>query len=183
MFAPNNGIVYPIIKRYLSINPLYEWDDLQQEAYISKMYTDKHHDETKGQYNTLLGIAVNHQLWKAVNHNKNNTTSSLNVRIDDTDDEVIDLIEDNTIDLNERLFQYELRTLLERKINSYLNDKERNVLLWYYYDDISLDSIAILLDCSRANIQRYLHQAELKLKRDIDIQDFYRSNINPNYYG
>lgn len=179
MFTPNNGIVYPIIKKYSSINPLYDWEDLQQEAYISKMYTDKHHDETKGQYNTYLGIAVNHQLWKAVNH-KNNTTSSLNVKIDDTDDEVLDLIEDNTIDLNEKLFQYELKTLLERKINSYLTLKERDVLLWYYYDEISIDNIAALLNCSSTNIQRYLHQAKLKLKRDIDIQNFYKDNINPN---
>ena len=120
MFAPNNGIVYPIIKKYSSINPLYDWEDLQQEAYISKMYTDKHHDETKGQYNTLLGIAVNHQLWKAVNH-KNNTTSSLNVKIDDTNDEIVDLIEDNTIDLNEKLFQYDLKTLLDNHCSDVQN--------------------------------------------------------------
>ena len=179
MFTPNNGIVYPIIKKYSSINPLYDWEDLQQEAYISKMYTDKHHDETKGQYNTLLGIAVNHQLWKAVNH-KNNTTSSLNVRIDDTDDEVIDLIEDNTIDLNEKVFQYELRTLLNRKINSYLTLKEADVLCWYYLDGITQEDIAILLDCSKTNVQRYLHQAMRKLRQDIDLRQFYVDNINPN---
>ena len=179
MFAPNNGIVYPIIKKYSSINPLYDFEDLQQEAYISKMYTDKHHDETKGQYNTLLGIAVNHQLWKAVNH-KNNTTSSLNVKIDDTNDEIVDLIEDNTIDLNEKLFQYELKTLLDRKVNSYLTLKERDVLLWYYYDEISIDNIAVLINTCKSYARSLLVSARRKLRQDQDLRRFYIDNINPN---
>ena len=179
MFAPNNGIVYPIIKKYSSINPLYDWEDLQQEAYISKMYTDKHHDETKGQYNTYLGIAVNHQLWKAVNH-KNNTTSSLNVKIDDTNDEIVDLIEDNTIDLNEKLFQYELKTLLDRKVNSYLTLKERDVLLWYYYDEISIDNIAVLINTCKSYARSLLVSARRKLRQDQDLRRFYIDNINPN---
>ena len=179
MFAPNNGIVYPIIKKYSSINPLYDWEDLVQEAYISKMYTDKHHDETKGQYNTYLGIAVNHQLWKAVNH-KNNTTSSLNVKIDDTNDEIVDLIEDNTIDLNEKLFQYELKTLLDRKVNSYLTLKERDVLLWYYYDEISIDNIAVLINTCKSYARSLLVSARRKLRQDQDLRRFYIDNINPN---
>ena len=179
MFAPNNGIVYPIIKKYSSINPLYDFEDLQQEAYISKMYTDKHHDETKGQYNTLLGIAVNHQLWKAVNH-KNNTTSSLNVKIDDTNDEIVDLIEDNTIDLDEKLFQYELKTLLDRKVNSYLTLKERDVLLWYYYDEISIDNIAVLINTCKSYARSLLVSARRKLRQDQDLRRFYIDNINPN---
>ena len=179
MFAPNNGIVYPIIKKYSSINPLYDFEDLQQEAYISKMYTDKHHDETKGQYNTYLGIAVNHQLWKAVNH-KNNTTSSLNVKIDDTNDEIVDLIEDNTIDLNEKLFQYELKTLLDRKVNSYLTLKERDVLLWYYYDEISIDNIAVLINTCKSYARSLLVSARRKLRQDQDLRRFYIDNINPN---
>jgi RNA polymerase sigma factor (sigma-70 family) len=182
MFAPNNGIVYPIIKKYSSINPLYEWEDLQQEAYISKMYTDKHHDETKGQYNTLLGIAVNHQLWKAVNH-KNNTTSSLNVKLaDDTDDEVIDLIEDNnTIDLNEKLFQYELKTLLNRKIYSYLTIKEQTALFLYYWAELTIEDIALLLDIHKSYARELLVKARRVLRKDPDLKQFYIDNINNDY--
>ena len=180
MFAPNNGIVYPIIKKYSSINPLYDFEDLQQEAYISKMYTDKHHDETKGQYNTLLGIAVNHQLWKAVNH-KNNTTSSLNVKIDDTDDEIVDLIEDNTIDLNEKLFQYELKTLLNRKIYSYLTLKEQEAVFLYYWCELSIEDIALLMNTHKSYARELLVKARRILRKDPDLKQFYIDNIDNDY--
>ena len=180
MFAPNNGIVYPIIKKYSSINPLYDWDDLTQEAYISKMYTDKHHDETKGQYNTYLGIAVNHQLWKVVNH-KNNSTSSLNVKIDDTDDEIMDLIEDNTIDLNEKLFQYELKTLLERKLYSLLTLKEQTAVFLYYWNELTIRDVATLMNTCKSYARSLLVSARRKLRADEELKRFYIDNINNDY--
>ncbi len=181
IFSPNNGIIYPIITKYSKINKLYEFQDLEQEAYISSLYAKNYYNsEYNVKYSTYLGMVVNHYLYKKVNY-KNLDTSSLNVPISE-EHEVVDLIEDdNTIDFMEVLFQSELKQLLRERMEALLTLKEKEVLHYYYWDNLTQESIADIYGYSKSNVQRYLNQGLRKLRRDPQIQQFYKDNINEDY--
>ena len=181
IFSPNNGIIYPIITKYSKINKLYEFQDLEQEAYISCLYAKANYNaEYNVKYSTYLGMVVNHYLYKKVNY-KNLDTSSLNVPISE-DYEVVDLIEDdNTIDFMEVLFQSELKQLLRERMEILLTSKEREVLHYYYWDNLTQEAISDIYGYSKSNVQRYLNQGLRKLRRDPQIPQFYKDNINEDY--
>ena len=180
MFAENNGLVYKLINKYSKINSMYEYEDLIQEAYIGSVYAKDHYDSKYNMnYSSYLYMVLNHYLHKVVNH-KNDNTSSLNAPANE-DYEIIDLLEDNTINFAEMLFQSELRDLLQIKMDQLLTFKEKEVLYLYYWNNATLEVIAGMKGCSWNNIQRLLHQGLRKLRRDEEIQKFYKDNINEDY--
>ena len=176
-------LIYKICAKYQYVNKLHTLEDLISESYIPFLYAYKHYDSSKSNFTTYLHMATTHHLLKVVNgiNDEINDTSSLNVPISE-DHEVVDLIEDdNTIDFIEVLFQSELKQLLREKMEELLTLKEKEVLHYYYWDNLSQESISNIYGYSKSNVQRYLNQALRKLKRDQEIQRFYKDNINENY--
>ena len=176
-------MIYKLSNKYGQVNKLYPAEDLMQEAIFPFLYAKQNYDSDKNMsFSSYLHLATNHHFIKVVN-NKNrgvNDTISFDTPVEE-DSTLEDLLgKDDDI---EGIFQRELKELLNRKINSYLTLKERDVLCWYYLDNLTQEDIAILLDCSKTNVQRYLHQAMRKLRQDIDLKKFYIDNINENYYG
>ena len=183
MYEDYIPMIYKLSNKYGQVNKLHTTEDLMQEAYFPFFYAKDHYNADRNMsFLSYLHLATNHHFIKVVN-NKNrgvNDTISFDTPVEE-DSTLEDLLgKDDDI---EGIFQRELKELLNRKINSYLTLKERDVLCWYYLDNLTQEDIAILLDCSKTNVQRYLHQAMRKLRQDIDLKKFYIDNINENYYG
>lgn len=175
-------LIYKICSKYQYISKLYTLEDLISESYIAFNYAYNHYSSDKGSFVTFFHLVLNHHLLKVINH-KNTTTSSLNVKIDDTEDEIIDLVEDNTINLEEILFEQELRSLLNRKLDELLTLKEKRYLLLYHYDNLSFRDIALIEGCCKENVRRRFVSAYRKLRHDPELKAWYIANINENYYN
>lgn len=175
-------LIYKICSKYQYISKLYTLEDLISESYIAFNYAYNHYSSDKGSFVTFFHLVLNHHLLKVINH-KNTTTSSLNVKIDDTEDEIIDLVEDNTINLEEILFEQELRSLLNRKLDELLTLKEKQYLLLYHYDNLSFRDIALIEGCCKENVRRRFVSAYRKLRHDPELKAWYIANINENYYN
>lgn len=175
-------LIYKVCLKYQYVSKLYALEDLISESYIAFNYAYNHYSSDKGSFVTFFHLVLNHHLLKVINH-KNTTTSSLNVKIDDTEDEIIDLVEDNTINLEEILFEQELRSLLNRKLDELLTLKEKQYLLLYHYDNLSFRDIALIEGYCKENVRRRFVSAYRKLRHDPELKAWYIANINENYYN
>lgn len=175
-------LIYKICSRYQYVNKLYTLSDLISESYIAFDYAYNHYSSDKGSFVTFFHLVLNHHLLKVINH-KNITTSSLNAKIDDTEDEIIDFVQDSTINFDEILFQQELRSLLNRKLDELLTLKEKQYLLLYHYDNLSYRDIALIEGCCKENVRRRFVSAYRKLRHDEELKAWYIANIDPNYYN
>lgn len=175
-------LIYKICSKYQYVNKLYTLEDLISESYIAFNYAYNHYSSDKGSFITYFYLALNHHLLKVINH-KNVNSSSLNVPLEDDKGEVGDLIEDDTINFEEILFQQELKCLLNRKFDDLLTLKERRYLLLYHYDNLSFRDIALIEGCCKENVRRRFVSAYRKLRKDKELKDWYIANVNENYYN
>ena len=175
-------LIYKICSKYQYVNKMYALEDLISESYIAFNYAYNHYSSDKGSFITYFYLALNHHLLKVINH-KNINSSSLNVPLEDDKGEVGDLIEDDTINFEEILFQQELKYLLNRKLDDLLTLKERKYLLLYHYDNISMPDIALIEGCCKENVRRRFVSAYRKLRHDPELKAWYIANINENYYN
>ena len=174
-------LLYKICAKYQYVNKLYSLEDLISEAWIPFQYAYTHYDPTKTKFSTYLYLCTNHHLIKTVNgiNNDINDTASLFAEVDE-DICIGDLIEDESFNLDEILFNRELKCLLSKKLKT-LKEREQHILELYYFKELTFNQIAMVYDRCNTVIQSNHNNAMRKLRRDQELQHFYKNNINENY--
>ena len=177
-----SNLRYKLSNKFSCVNPMFTQEDLMQEFFFPWEYCTRNYDPNKGmKFLNYLTMATTHHYLKCINtKNKDiNDTVSFSTPLDLDDTTVEDLlgVDDN---IEEVLFQLELKQLLEDKLKT-LKEKEVEILKYRYYHNLSFSQIASIYGCSRNNIIQYHNNSMRILRRDDDLVNFYRANINPNY--
>src|SRR5699024_2848665 len=132
------GLVINSIKKYY--NNVHEYDDLIQEGNMVILESIASYDKRKGVY--FLGYIKTMLRYSYLNNHKKRQHLSLNVEAKDGEgDELLNLLEseeasplDEYLDLEE---QSGLNHILGR-----LTDRQRQVIIYFYYENMSIGDIA-----------------------------------------
>ena len=173
-------MIYKLSNKYGQINKLHTAEDLMQEGYFPFLYAKEHYNSDKNMsFSSYLHLATNHHFWKVVNGKNRdvNDTISFSVPLEE-DTTVEDML--GEYDDIEGIFQRELRELMEIKIYSYLSLKEQDALFLYYWCELSIEDIALLMNTHKSYARELLVKAKRTLRKDEDLKQFYIDNINPN---
>ena len=176
-------MIYKLSNKYGQINKLYPVEDLMNEAYFPFLYARDHYSKEKNMsFSSYLHLATNHHFWKVVNGKNRdvNDTVSFSTPLEE-DTTVEDLL--GEYDDIECIFQRELKELMNRKIYSYLTLKEQEAIFLYYWSELTIEDIALLMNTCKSYARSLLVSAKRKLRQDEDLKQFYADNINPEYYG
>ena len=173
-------MIYKLSNKYGKVNKLHTTEDLMQEGYFPFLYAKDHYNSDKNMsFLSYLHLTTNHYFLKVVNSKNRgvNDTVSFSTPLEE-DTTVEDLL--GEYDDIEGIFQRELKELMERKIYSYLTIKEQEALFLYYWSELTIDDIAILMNTGRSYARELLVKARRTLRQDEDLKQFYVDNINPD---
>ena len=174
-------MIYKLSHKYGQINKLYPAEDLMNEGYFPFLYARDHYNSSKNMnFSSYLHLVTNHHFLKVVNgKNRNvNDTISFSVPLEE-DTTVEDML--GEFDDIECIFQRELKELMNRKIYSYLTLKEQEAVFLYYWCELSIDDVAILMNTGKSYARELLVKAKRKLRADEDLKQFYIDNIDNDY--
>lgn len=173
-------MIYKLSNKYGQVNKLHTAEDLMQEAYFPFLYAKQNYDSDKNMsFSSYLHLATNHHFIKVVNGKNRsvNDTISFETPLEE-DTKLEDLLgEEDDI---EGIFQRELRELLERKLYSLLTLKEQEAVFLYYWNELTIRDVALLMNTHKSYARELLVKARRKLRRDPDLRQFYIDNINPD---
>ena len=173
-------MIYKLSTKYGQINKLHTAEDLMQEAYFPFLYAKDHYNSDKNMsFSSYLHLTTNHYFLKVVNGKNRdvNDTISFSVPLEE-DTTVEDML--GEYDDIEGIFQRELRELMERKIYSYLTLKEQEAVFFYYWSELTIEDIALLMNTCKSYARSLLVSARRKLRQDPDLRQFYIDNIDPD---
>lgn len=86
---------------------------------------------------------------------------------DDDSNSFYEVHENKDVDMpDQNLVDKERAEILKQKIGN-LNERDRLILTLYYYEDMTMQEIALLLELSEARISQIIGQLLLRLKEDI----------------
>jgi RNA polymerase sigma-70 factor (ECF subfamily) len=68
--------------------------------------------------------------------------------------------------------QSEVRAAIRRVVMTELTGRQRQVLKWIAFDDVPMDVVVERLDTNRNAIYKLLHDARLKVKRQLAAQGY-----------
>ena len=173
-------MIYKLSNKYGQINKLHTAEDLMNEAYFPFLYASNHYSSDRNMsFLSYLYLTTSHHFIKVVN-NKNrgvNDTISFETPLEE-DTTVEDLL--GEYDDIEGIFQRELKELMNRKIYSYLTLKEQEAVFLYYWSELTIEDIALLMNTHKSYARSLLVSAKRKLRQDPDLKQFYVDNIDPN---
>lgn len=137
------GLILKSIQRYY--NNRIEYEDLIQEGNLVVLQAIDTFDETKGVY--FLGYVKTLLKYAYLNKYKIRHHVSLNTTIDDKDCELIDLIESDEDSPLEQIIKLEEYTTIYDAL-SVLTDRQMQIVLAYYMEELSIGDIAKSLNIS-----------------------------------
>lgn len=176
-------MIYKLSHKYSKVNKLHTEEDLMQEGYFPFLYARDHYNSDKNMsFLSYLHLATNHHFWKVVNGKNRDVNDTISFSTPTEEDKTVEDLLGECDDI-EGIFQRELRELMIRKIYSYLTLKEQEALFLYYWSELTIDDIAILMNTCKSYARGLLVSARRKLRQDPEIKEFYRANVNENYYG
>jgi RNA polymerase sigma factor (sigma-70 family) len=170
-------MIYKLSHKYGQINKLYPVEDLMNEGYFPFLYAKEHYNSDKMSFSSYLHLVTNHHFLKVVNSKNrdvNDTVSFSTPLEEDTTVEDMLGIEDDI----EGVFQRELKELMDRKIYSYLTLKEQEAVFLYYWSELTIEDIALLMNTHKSYARELLVSARRKLRQDQDLKQFYIDNID-----
>ena len=180
MYEDYKPMIYKLSHKYGQVNKLHTVEDLMNEGYFPFLYAKEHYNSDRDMsFLSYLHLATNHHFLKVVNgKNRNvNDTISFSTPLEE-DTTVEDLL--GEYDDIEGIFQRELKELMDRKIYSYLTLKEQTAIHLYYWCELSIEDIALLMNTHKSYARELLVKARRKLRQDPDLRQFYKDNINPD---
>lgn len=175
-------MIYKLSTKYGQINKLYPAEDLMNEGYFPFLYAKEHYNSDKNMsFLSYLHLATNHHFLKVVNGKNRdiNNTISFETPLEEEETTLEDLL--GECDDIEGIFQRELKELIERKIYSYLTLKEQEAVFLYYWSELTIEDIALLMKTHKSYVRELLVKSRRKLRRDPDLKQFYIDNIDCEY--
>lgn len=156
-----NPLIIASIKRYY--NNILEFEDLVQEGRLTILECIRDFDDSKDVY--PLGYIKAMLKFLYLNKHKRKITLSLNVPIgEDEEDELIDLLESKNDDILEELLNIESINEI-RDALSVLTERQKEVIIAYYYDGYSIQDIAKQMGITYRTVVNTKTQALEKMKK------------------
>jgi RNA polymerase sigma-70 factor, ECF subfamily len=139
-----------------------EAEDVMQEAYV-RAYEHLHQFAGEAKFSTwLTKIAVNEALGRL---RRRGRTEDLDSMLD-TDAPIMDKATNVTPDPERQVYDQELRTVLERAIDT-LSDSYRSVFVLRVVEDLSVAETASCLDIGEEAVKTRLHRARSLLRKEL----------------
>ena len=157
------GLIVKSIKRYY--NKIDEYEDLIQEGNLVVLQAIDTFDETKGVY--FLGYVKSLLKYAYLNKYKIRHHISLNTKLADKDCELIDLLESDDVVPLEKIIKFEEHTIIYDAL-SILTDRQRQVVLLFYMEGLSIGDIAKRLNISYRTVINTKVRALEKMRKYID---------------
>ncbi|MEX0944440.1 MAG: FliA/WhiG family RNA polymerase sigma factor [Balneolaceae bacterium] len=105
--------------------------------------------------------------YKLLSNVQQRNALSLDNRFGESDRNFYDIQEDTEVDSpDDHLEKKEIAETLKRKIGE-LKERERLILTLYYYEDMTMSEVALLLELSEARISQIVGKLLIKLKSDL----------------
>ena len=138
-----NPLIISSIKRYY--NRIDRYDDLIQEGYVMILQSINDYDSNKGAY--FLGYVKLNLKYHYLNKHKEKQTLSLNEPIGDGFNEILDFIEvEEKGPIDMVIYKEDFLSLYE--CLNFLSHRQRQIIIEYYINELSLDEIAKKLGIS-----------------------------------
>lgn len=133
-------------------------EDIVQETFV-QCYTSIHKLKDPEKFQTWLYKILVRNCWHFLSKEKKK------YRTDFLDDAMEEQLKD-PINLYERIDTSDEYLELHRAIDQ-LSDPLREVIVLFYFNDLSIKEISIVLDCFENTVKTRLHKARKKLEKDI----------------
>ena len=161
------GLIFNSIQRYY--NNKHEYEDLMQEGNLVVLESIKDFDESRGVY--FLGYVKTTLRYTYLNKHKEKHHLSLNVAVgDDGENELMDLLESDERSILDILIDSEERCGLRDALEK-LTDRQREVIIAYYIEGLSINDIAKRLGITYRTIVNTKTRA-LEILRESMKEDF-----------
>lgn len=141
-------LIISSIKRYY--NNTKEYEDLIQDGNIMIIQSLKDYDESKGAH--FLGYIKSNLKFLYLNKHRTKTFVSLNEPVGyDKEEEIIDLLVSEDKEVLDLIIDNERNVRLIKAIDN-LTSRQKEVIIYYYVKEFSIDKIAELLGVSYRTI-------------------------------
>lgn len=172
----NKGIIYKLVnKYYICKTNLIDKEDLMQEGYIGLIKAAQKYDlnnEKRAQFITYAVYWINEKISRNIIQEGSSEETSLNIHTkEDSEAELQDFIKDkeNSFEnIEDQLYNKELRAELEEVMNRVNTLKEREILKFRYgWDngrDMSQIEVGDIYGISRQAIQQIESKAFMKMR-------------------
>lgn len=155
-----NPLIIASIKRYY-YKPM-EFEDLLQEGKLVILECIDNYDVIKGTY--FLGYVKTMLRYFYLDKHKQKQTLSLNEKVgEDEEGELVDFLESDKEEPLEVIIKYEENQILSKAMES-LTKRQREVIICFYYEGLSIGQIAERLGVSYRTIVNTKTKAMEKMK-------------------
>lgn len=159
-----NPLIYTSIKRYYNKGSDYE--DLMQQGRLLVLECIENHDNSKGAY--FLGYVKLMLKYLYLNKHKEKKVNSLNESIGkDGEDELIDLLESKELGLLDQYLGVEESLELRQALSS-LTDRQREVIIYFYIENLSIPEISKKLNITYRTVINTKTNALVKLRKFLE---------------
>ena len=173
-------MIYKLSNKYGQVNKLHTVEDLMNEGYFPFLYAKQHYNSDKNMsFSSYLHLATNHHFLKVVNGKNRNVNDTVSFSTPLEEETTLEDLLGEYDDI-EGIFQRELKELINRKIYSYLTLKEQEAIFLYYWCELSIEDIALLMNTHKSYARELLVKARRTLRKDPELLQFYKDNIDPN---
>ena len=181
MYEDYKPMIYKLSNKYGQVNKLHTTEDLMQEAYFPFFYAKENYNADRNMsFLSYLYLTTNHHFIKVVNNKNRNVNDSVSFETPLEEDTKLEDLLGEWDDI-EYIFQAELRELIYRKIYSLLTYKEQNAVFLYYWNELTIREVAILMNTCKSYARSLLVSARRKLRADEELKQFYIDNIDNDY--
>jgi RNA polymerase sporulation-specific sigma factor len=158
-------LIISSIRRYY--NKVNEYDDLIQEGNLVVLQCLENYDKNKGTY--FLGYVKTMLKFTYLNKHKEKICFSINQPVNDGEGELVDILESKGESPLDLLLEKENYDLLYEALNI-LTDRQREVVIYFYVEDLSIGQIAEKLNITYRTVINTKTRALEKLKEYFKIE-------------
>lgn len=153
-------LIISSIRKYY--NNYKEYEDLVQDGNLMILQSIKDYDHTRGVH--FLGYIKTNLRFLYLDKHKRKHHMSLNEPIGDGESEIIDLLVSEDMDILDMLIENERNDMLKKSLDI-LTDRQKQVIIYFYVNRMSIDDIAKNLGISYRTVVNTKTRAIEKLKQ------------------
>ena len=180
LWENNKGIIYRLARSYYNPNRPYTLEDLVQQGYFALLYAVKSYDNAKGyKFTTYLKFSFKLAIRKIVNvESYISLGTPLKYDGEEKESSIADTIPDNsTLEELERALNLTAERQAIYNALERLRERERNIILDYYFNACTLSQIASKCNVCAQRISELHRRALRTLSKDPELMELYQDTI------